>query len=216
MRTKVLIGVTAVAATVAAVALLVGSGPTSAGEPWKANSNYSIAEAQNFKEFGVYYASDSVNTLPLTVVHRKLVAGFDPESEGQSVISFLYGYCDLPEDGGCAPPVEVINEPACVYNPSLYGPNSPIPEQTTIRGVPAAYFEGGERLEIQTGTSTIVVYGLSRDKVGTVAAALESLNLSPPVHAGEPLPQPAPGALDGTLPCAKPGARVERGVKTSS
>ena len=208
MRTRALIGATALAAVVAGLALLTTSRPAEAGETWKANSNYSIKEAQTFQQFGVYYAGDSVLDLPLTVVHRKPVTGFGPTANAQDAIYFLYGFCNLPEgDGGCAPPVQVINEPACIYNPSLYegqGPFGPVPDETQIRGVPAAFFEHGERLEIQTATSTVVVYGPNENAVRAVADALESLNVNPRVPAGGPLPQPAPGAIEGTLPCNKP------------
>ena len=78
-------------------------------------------------------------------------------------------------------------------------PGALTPETTSIRGVPAAFFEDGHRLEIQTGTSTVVVFARSRDEVLQVASALRGVNL--PVQASDRLPQPAAGALDGKLGC---------------
>lgn len=72
-------------------------------------------------------------------------------------------------------------------------------EQTTIRGVPAAFLEDGARLEIQTGRTTVVVFAGSRARAVRIAGALRSVNGSVPT--GMPLPQPDTGALDGTLQC---------------
>jgi hypothetical protein len=68
-----------------------------------------------------------------------------------------------------------------------------------VRGVPAATFEDGQRLEIQTGKSTVVIFGDSPEFVRALASALRGLNNGVPAAAA--LPQPANGALDGTLAC---------------
>jgi hypothetical protein len=64
---------------------------------------------------------------------------------------------------------------ACVLpQPDARGtPGSPTADETTVRGVPAAYFEGGNRLEIQTGTSTVVIFA---NHPATVADALRGVN----------------------------------------
>ena len=80
----------------------------------------------------------------------------------------------------------------------MNGLGGPVPRKTRIRGVPAAYFEGGYRLEIQTGESTVVIFG-SRSRIRAAIAALEGLNVG--IGPGQDLPPPAPGALDGSLPC---------------
>jgi hypothetical protein len=159
-------------------------------------SNYSVDEAKGFLRFPLYYAGDSVNGHPLTAVEH--------DTHPAEVISFLYGDCTPPRapdgsyDGGCALPVEVQVWPACFRNPTLYGgaPGSPVPVNTTVRGVPAAFFEGGNRLEIQTGTSTVVIFA---DSPATVAGALRGVNNDVPTRVD--LPAPAAGSMTGELKC---------------
>jgi hypothetical protein len=158
-------------------------------------SNYSVEKAKAFTRFPIYYAGDSVTGYALTAVEH--------DSHPAEAISFLYGDCTPPMDskghydGGCALPVEVQVWTACFRNPSLYGgQGSPTPNETTVRGVPAAYYEGGRRLEIQTGTSTVVIFA---DSPATIAAALRGVNNSVPTEVD--LPAPAAGAMTGDLKC---------------
>jgi hypothetical protein len=157
--------------------------------------NYSVDKAKAFTTFPIYYAGDSVKGYPLTAVLH--------DTHPAEAISFIYGDCTPPMDseghydGGCGPPVQVQVWTACFRNPSLYsGPSSPTPDSTTVRGVPAAYFEGGNRLEIQTGTSTVVIFA---DSPASIASALRGLNNNVP--AGVDLPAPATGAMTGDLKC---------------
>ena len=115
-------------------------------------SNYSVDEAQDFTQFPIYYAGESVNGYPLTAVER--------DTNPTQVISFLYGDCTPPVDsdghydGGCGLPVEVQVWPACFRNPGLYGgPGSST--KTTVRGVPAAFYEGGNRLEMTASAARL-------------------------------------------------------------
>jgi hypothetical protein len=158
-------------------------------------STFSLDRARSFTEFPVYSAGSAVDGLPLVAVLRR--------DDTANYVSFVYGECDATNETGCAPPAEVQVWPACGRNPSLYAgpraPVSPVPTPTTVRGVPAAFFEDGARLEIQTGASTVVVFGESRERVLRVADALRGVNVD--VLPGSTLPAPAPGALDGTLRC---------------
>ncbi|OFW75296.1 MAG: hypothetical protein A2Y55_03800 [Actinobacteria bacterium RBG_16_68_12] len=68
-----------------------------------------------------------------------------------------------------------------------------------VRGVPATLLDDGRRLEIQTGRSTVVVFGDSSERVARIAEALRQVNVpGPPAPS---LPAPSPGALEGTLTC---------------
>jgi hypothetical protein len=78
-------------------------------------------------------------------------------------------------------------------------PGALVPEKTSLRTVPAAFFDDGQRLEIQSVTSTVIIFGRTRDEALTIAGALRGVNM--PVQASDSLPQPAVGALDGTLRC---------------
>ena len=84
-----------------------------------------------------------------------------------------------------------------MYNGSL----SPKRDVKRVRGTTAAFFEGGSRLEIQTGTTTVVIFALSKRKALAVARSLRGLNAD--VSPREPLPPPARGALAGTVRCPK-------------
>lgn len=159
--------------------------------------NWSIAQAKSHNRFPLYDAGDNVAGFPLTAVTR------DPESEA---VTFLYGDCIPPSngmggyEGGCPPPVQVQVWPACKRNPASYTQDmlSPIGDKQTVRGVPAATYEGGRRLEIQTGTSTVVIFAAA-ELVPQVADALEGVNSKVPAHVT--LPAPAAGAMSGKLSC---------------
>ena len=174
----------------------------------KPKGNSSLDEARAFTAFPVYYAGEKVAGLSLTSVNREPVTAppgtpVAPKLQQAGDVSsfdFSYGTCLVP---ACSLPLSIQIWPACARYPALYSTNplgaGPVPRKTSIRGVPAAYFEGGYRLEIQTGASTIVIFG-ARSRMRAAVAALEGLNTA--VDPGQKLPPPAPGALDGSLPCA--------------
>lgn len=180
-------------ASLAATATVLGMGP--AGSDGSPKSTFSLEKARTFANFPVFYAGDSVADVPLVAVLRR--------NDSATYVSFIYGQCDAFSETGCAPPGEVQVWPACRRNPSLYkgprSPISPVPDPTTVRGVPAASFEDGHRLEIQTGVSTVVIFGHSPEFVLELANALRGTNND--VQPGAALPPPHPGALDGSLPC---------------
>ena len=202
-KAVILFSVTAaVGAAAGFVATRGGSAGASAPDALK--GNFSIAQAQAFTDYPLYNAGSSLDDMPLAVFYD--TGGFSPS------VSFIYGDCQATDDMGCAPPVQVQVWPACIRNPSLYESSRPgalTPEPTSVRGVPAAFFEDGHRLEIQTGTSTVVVFARSRDEVLQVASALRGVNVAAQASRGvnvaarasEALPPPAAGALDGTLKC---------------
>ena len=156
-----------------------------------ANGNSSLAAMRAFTKFPLYNAGDSVGGLPLT--------GVEYDSEPARV-TFVYGDCRPPEgsEGGCAPPVQVQVWNACVRNPASYFQDmtSPIGDKKTVRGVPAASYEAGYRLEIQTGRSTVVIFA---DDASAVASALRGVNNNVPSRVD--LPAPAAGAMSGKLEC---------------
>jgi hypothetical protein len=176
------------------VAAVIGvARATGDGKPNPPRSTFSVAQARALREFPVYSAGDSVDGYPLVAVLRN-VGG------GSNFVSFIYGDCVASGERGCAPPAEVQVWPACVRNISLYDPElSPAFERSEVRGAPAFVFEEGHRLEIQTGESTVVVFGKSPELVDHVATRLRGVNL--PVQAAERLPAAAQGALEGKLAC---------------
>jgi hypothetical protein len=168
--------------------------------------NFSLEQARVFDDFPLFYVGEEFDGIPLTAVLREPIPqspeGFGPETRGQVTIDFLYGSCEPPRgEGGCSLPIDIQIWPACVRNPSLYRVPPPGGRRAArVRGVPAALLESGARLEIQAGRSTVVIWdSRRRPNPRAVAAALAGVNV--PVSRGSELPEPAPGALDGTLAC---------------
>lgn len=180
---------------IAGLSVLLGTaGVSDDGAP---RSTFSLQSARGLQDFPVYYAGDAIQGVPMVAVLRR--------EDAANYVSFVYGECDARDEVGCAPPGEVQVWPACVRNPAAYARNrspvAPRPVPSTIRGVPAAGFEEGRRLEIQTGTSTVVVFGHTPQFARALAAELRGVNVA--VERGAPLPPPAPGVLDGSLSCAE-------------
>jgi hypothetical protein len=71
-------------------------------------------------------------------------------------------------------------------------------EDTTVRGVPGAFFGNGERLEIQTETTTLVIFASGRGQALRVAASLRGLNGG--VGAGSLYQRPQPVRSRGSWP----------------
>jgi hypothetical protein len=67
--------------------------------------------------------------------------------------TFLYGDCDA-SDGGCAPPLQVHNHPACERNALRI---DVIPGIGRVEGVVTLYY--GDRLEVVAGPTDVVVFG---------------------------------------------------------
>ncbi|HKP18353.1 MAG TPA: hypothetical protein VJT84_07725 [Gaiellaceae bacterium] len=139
----------------------------------------------------------------MVAITRRKAAALRNRATGMDIVNYISGKCTTKRDGGCAPPFEVQIWPSCVRNPSTYRltpAGRPLPsKRTSLRGVPAAYFEDGHRLELYTGRVTIVMFGRNRKQLAQAAASLEGVNNQGP--AGRPLPAPAEGALKGQASC---------------
>jgi hypothetical protein len=171
-RARAIAGAGAVAVVgTACVGILVARG--SAREPPSAapRGNFTLAEARAFGEFPLVWAGDVVDGLRLAAIVRR--------DDTATYVSFVYGDCrPVSYDSGCAPPAEIQVWPADARNLDSYdssAPGAPAPEQTRIRGSPAAFFDGGTRLEIYTSRSTVVVFSHPRTRVLAIADALRCL-----------------------------------------
>jgi hypothetical protein len=197
------IGFVALLLLLAAAAFAAAFGLVGGSSTVHPTSNFSVEQARESHDFPVYYAGDEVNGYPLTAVNRSPLG---PTRKNASSVVFTYGTCDVGggfDAGGCAMPVEISNEPACSRNLGMYGGGlGPDAHPRRLRGATAAFFEGGSRIEIQTGTTTVVIFAFSRREALEVARSLRGVNT--PVEMGEALPPPAPGALEGNVPCPRP------------
>jgi hypothetical protein len=196
IRRIVLVGLIAalVVVTVGLASSRQGSGDAPALLQSPPRSTFDLEQARAISDFPIYYAGQSIEGFPLVAVLRR--------DDTADYVSFIYGDCVVTSDTGCAPPAEIQAWPACKRNLRLYDattPGTPIPDAATIRGAPAAFFEDGQRLEIQTDRATVVVFAASKEVALRVANALQGVNVD--VSPGMPLPLPVPGAVEGKLPC---------------
>lgn len=118
-------------------------------------------------------------------------------------VSYLYGDCQAEDAGnGCSYPLEVQTWPACDRNLSLYFASTrtaaPYPfESFRTRGVPAARFDNGTRVELYTGAVTVVVFSDDARRASRAVASIQRVGAS----AVQSLPPPMSGHLTGTLSC---------------
>ena len=191
--TRLLLSGIAAAAT---VLLLSGAGRAGAGYRESTSAGrFTLAHAYAVEDYPLYFVGDRVEGFPLVAVLRR--------ADAADFVSFVYGDCMAADDLGCAPPIEIQVWPACRRHLGLYRDNPSFAgsatDRTTVRGVPAAFFDDGTRLELQTGRATVVVFAGSRAGLGRVAGALRSLDV--PAPRGGALAAPVAGALDGELDC---------------
>jgi hypothetical protein len=136
---------------------------------------------------------------------RRLEARVAPDPARANFVGFRYGDCTPTSDAGCPAPLEIQVWPACERNLSTYTLTplgDPLPhEDASVRGVPAAFFEDGQRLEVYTGSVSVVLFGQGNAQLLRAADALQAVNPQGGVRTGERLPAPAAGALEGKLSC---------------
>jgi hypothetical protein len=152
------------------------------------------AGAGTSEPFPLYSAGERFEDLPLVALLRR--------DDTAHYVSFVYGDCTASSDMGCAPPAEIQVWPACRRNLSLYeGSPSGVAsvERITVRGVPAALFDDGTRLELETERSTVVVFAPSRARTLRIATALRSLDGS--IRPGHPLPTPVRAQEGDAMDC---------------
>ena len=164
----------------AAAAFIVGCGSRSSSEGVRGaaagpRADVTLEEARAFDEFPLFYAGEQVDGLPLTAIVRR--------DDTARYVSFVYGDCHATSDSGCAPPAEIQVWPADARNLESYAtaaPGAPTPEATTIRGLPAAFFDDGSWLEIYAGPVTVVVFSHPPERILKIARSLRCLARSPP------------------------------------
>jgi hypothetical protein len=203
-----LLALVIVATAAATIAIIAGSGSATDGMPVPARygaprSTFSIAAARAHADFPVYSLGSAFRGIPLVAVLRRADTAADPgHGVRADYVSFVYGDCE-PVAGGCAPPLEVQVWPACRRNPSVLSYEGlGTPQAVSVRGIPATLLDegpGAARLELTTGTATVVLFGSSPEQLMDAAVSLRGVNNA--IRSDQPLPPPAAGALQGALAC---------------
>lgn len=173
------------------------------GSRARSGGNFTFEQARQFHDFPLYALGEAYGELPLTAVIRAFDRSADAPPVRANYVDFVYGTCDSSE-GGCAPPLSVQVWAACERNPMVYSPEAGEEAPIEVRGVPAYFYEGGRRLELSTGTSTVVIFAADRGSALAAARALRGVNNA--VQPGQGLPEPAytrnDGGIVSVLPCA--------------
>lgn len=198
---------------------------TRAANPLPDTGNFTAAEAAAFKDFALYSlgpafldrASGSTTgvVLPLMIINRWLLDPYPEQIVRTNFVTFIYGNtgCAKADEGGCGFPLEVQVWPSCGRNPSVYPVDDPVAgqfvdrEAVVVRSVPAFFYEDGSRLEIQTGSATVAIFGQNREQLLAAALYLVPVNHKatlemeslPVTGDPRPLPRPAPGVIDGSI-----------------
>jgi hypothetical protein len=166
--------------------------------------------------FEIFSAGASVAGLKLNSYERRCETSTLPDEVPANFTSYLYGHCQIAQgETGCPPPLQIQSFPACQRSLADY----------TLEGEPLAYRElpkiggarvveidlmGERRLEVYTGSTTIVIFA------ATPELAREALTHLTPQEAGKPpatsvgelkadpdtpLAPPSEGAIEGEMPC---------------
>jgi hypothetical protein len=146
---------------------------------------------RKFSAYEVYYSGASVDGNSLDEV----IGDPDAHKDQRDAVWFLlYGECkDPPPEGGCQIPLQIHNYSTCTR---WADPGSKL---FTRRGAKAAnvFGTGPAALVIYTGRTTVTVTATSKKILASAVKALRDVREPAP----SPLPPPAPGSLEGRLPC---------------
>jgi len=160
--------------------------------------------------FVVYSLGTEFEGLPLNSQERhcSYAPPGAPPQVRQNVVLYTYGTCEPPPgEGGCPPPVSVQTKPRCETGFSPASHHNPLAGKERIRGVDARVYDGGYRLEVQSGGSMVTIFADSRAQLLRAGRALVKAPAKPSdaVKEGDvsaPLPSPPPGLpASGPTPC---------------
>ncbi len=144
----------------------------------------------------MYYAGKQVAGVPFAEFEEEKW----PQDQRLTGWTAYYGDCALPEgEGGCSLPLQIQNYNTCRRWADAY-PGEP--RLFDFRGAKAAWVSSAGSFEIYTGHTTVVLFANRKSVAMRAARLLRGVRQPEP----SPLPPPAPGSLDGSLPCqVKPG-----------
>jgi len=153
--------------------------------------------------FATYRLGERFEGLPRTDTNRPCQEVSSATDARANFVEHIYGDCN-PKGESCVLPLAVQSYPACERTRADYqaASGSLGRKDLKIRGVPAAMFDDGTRLELYAGETTIVIFGFQgSDQLLRAARALRGEWRASSVEATERLPRPKAGAVEGTLAC---------------
>ena len=166
--------------------------------------------------FEIFSAGPSVAGVPLTNFTRRCGGTTSADEPPPNFTNYLYGSCEVVEGApGCALPLQIQTWPACqraLGDYSFEGKPIPYQELPKINGaeVVEINFMLDHRIEIYTGSSTIVIFAENRDLARKALSQLRSQKIGKPPATepkelkGQPdgdLAAPSDGATEGALQC---------------
>jgi hypothetical protein len=167
-----------------AAALLLGGAGCATRHPTRLSAD-SLAEAETFPYFRLYWVGPSFAGTPLAAVDGRET--YNP-GIGDSV---YYGDCVtgkglLGGGSGCALPLQVTTVIYRLHSNAPLGPQ----RNTLIRSIPATIYDGGRSIELYSGRVAIDIFSDSFADASRAAVLLEPLNtrsspsrrLPPPVY----------------------------------
>jgi hypothetical protein len=164
--------------------------------------------------FETYSVGPSIDGLKLTHTGRR--CGTGPVAMRANYLSFAYGDCEIPPgETGCRPPLEVHTWPACQRYLAKYSfLGKPLPHRFLSSGDGAVVVEfsfvAGNRIEVYTKSSTVVIFAPNRDLAVRAVDALRAEDIKePPAKKPDDLSEenpdrldpPTAGSLEGALSC---------------
>lgn len=160
--------------------------------------------------FVTYSLGTEFEGLPLTSQERycSYAPPGAPPQVRQNVVLYTYGTCEPPPgEGGCPFPVSVQTKPRCEVGFSPPSHHNPLAGKERFRGVDARVYQGGHRLEVQSGGSMVTIFADDRAQLLRAGRALVRAPARPSdgVKEGDvsaPLPSPPLGLpASGPSPC---------------
>jgi hypothetical protein len=165
----------------AALCVLLGAAGCSTGHPRPIGTS-SLAEAETFPYYRVYWVGPSFSGRPLAAVDGQ--KGY-VRTVGDSV---YYGDCvhgkGIFGGGSCILPLQVTTVIYSLHSNATLGPQRNI----LVRGVPATVYDEGRSIEVYTGRVAIDIF--SDNFTHAITAARELLPLNAPGSATANLPAP--------------------------
>ncbi len=186
---KLTSGIAALAAIALASVCLVQEGRDAGLAP---KGNWTVAEAKAFDAHTLWWLGEEYAGQSLTAVVKGSGAVTLERPGGlvlrDNSVTFLYGSCVVPGDGGCAAPYQVIVERNCDIRPDLIPPGDS--SERAFRGAATLRQFPDGHYQIATGSVTITVFGPTITATRQMADDLVSVNLPTAIEAGARLSGP--------------------------